>query len=274
MHLVFDIGGTNLRVAVSSDGKTLSAIKVVPTPQDFNEGIRTLKQVSDELSRGQKIEKAAGGITGPLDKQKIMSLRPPHQPDWGQKPLKEELEQVLGVPVHLENDTALAALGEALLGTGAGSKIVAYLTISTGVGGARIVGGKIDENSLGFEPGHQIIIPDGQLCDCGGKGHLESYVSGSGIAKIYGKKAEDISDPKVWEEVTSYLAIGLNNTIVHWSPDILVLGGSVMKSISLDKVTSYLKDMLKIFPKIPEVAPAKLAHQSGLWGALQILKSL
>lgn len=272
MYLLFDIGGTKTRVGISQDGQTVTQSKIVPTPKDFEQGIQTLKQVFNELIRGQKIEAVAGGIAGPLDKEKSILVSSPHIGGWIEKPLRAELEKIFNIPVYLENDTALVALGEAISGAGVGKNIVAYIGVGTGVGGARIVNGQIDQNSLGFEPGHQIIVPLGNPCNCGGKGHLETYVGGFYLERTYQKKAEQITDTKIWDEVARYLAIGLNNTIVHWSPDIVVLGGSIMKSISLEKVTTHLKDVLKIFPEVPEVVPAKLADESGLWGALQILR--
>lgn len=271
MYLMFDIGGTNMRLAVSEDGKTLAATKVIPTPKDFTEGINIIKQVAEELANGQKIEAVAGGVTGALDKGKSTQLTSPHVGGWIGKPLKAELEKLFGCPVYLENDANLAALGEANYGAGIDHKIVAYLTISTGVGGGRVVDKKIDSNSLGFEPGHQIIVPDGNPCNCGGKGHLESYVSGSGLLKIYQKKAEEITDPKIWNEVARYLAIGLNNVTVFWSPEIIILGGSVMQSINLESVRTYLKEVLFIFPRAPEIAPAKLGDSVGLYGALALI---
>lgn len=263
-----------MRIATSTDGKTLAATKIVPTPQDFNEGIQTFKKQSGELSAGEKIESATGGLAGPLDKNKTMLVKSPHIGGWVGKNFKQELEQALNAPVSLENDADLATLGEATFGAGIGRNIVAYLTISTGVGGGRVVNKKNDENTLGFEPGHQIIVIDGSPCNCGGKGHLESYVSGSGLERIYGKKGENITDPQIWDQVAKYLAVGLNNTIVHWSPDIVILGGAVMKSIDLEQVKKYLAQYLTIFPTPPEITRAKLGDQAGLLGALSLLKPL
>ncbi len=271
MYLVFDIGGTNMRIAVSSGGKTLSSTKIVPTPKDFEEGIQTIKQIADELTGGKKIAAIAGGLAGPLDKDKTMLVKSPHIGGWVGKNFKQALEQALNAPVSLENDADLAALGEASFGAGVNHHIMAYLTISTGVGGGRVVNKKIDENTLGFEPGHQIIVPDGAPCNCGGGGHLESYVSGSGLQRTYQKKAEEITDPKVWDGVARYLAIGLNNVTTFWSPDVIVLGGAVMQSIPLDATRSYFKQVLTIFPTPPEIIPAKLGDSSGLYGALALL---
>lgn len=261
-----------MRMAVSTDGNTITRSKIVPTPQDFSQGILAFKQTANELSGAEKINGIAGGIAGPLDQEKTMLVASPHIGGWIQKPLKSELEKTFDTSVYLENDTVMGGIGEAVKGAGAGKKIVAYLAIGTGIGGARIVDQRVDSNSLGFEPGHQIIIPDGNPCNCGGKGHLESYVGGLYIEKIYHQKAEAITDPAIWDKIARYLAIGLNNTIVHWSPDVVVLGGSVMKSLPLEMVIDHLKNDLTIFPQAPEVALAILGHDSGFYGALELLK--
>ncbi len=263
MYLVFDIGGTNTRLAASSDGKTLGDVKSISTPKDFDQGITIIKKTADELTGGEKIESVAGGVAGPLDKNKTMLVSSPHIGGWVNKPFKKELEKVFNAKVYLENDASLAALGEAIFGAGQGKKIVAYLTISTGVGGGRVVNGKIDDKALGFEPGHQIIIPDGNPCNCGGKGHLEAYIGGA-----YRKGDFSLEN---WDEIAKYLAIGLNNVAVFWSPDIIVLGGSVMQSIKLDKLKAYLKEVLTIFPNQPEITLSKLGYSAGLYGAMEYL---
>lgn len=272
MYLVFDIGGTNMRVAVSSDRENIQKSKIVTTPKDFEQGIQTLKQLADELLGKEKVQAVAGGIAGTLDKDKGVLVSSPHLKDWVLKPLKVTLEKKFAAPVYLENDTALAGLGEALKGAASGKNIVAYLSIGTGVGGVRIVDQKIDRNSLGFEPGHQIIILDGSKCNCGGLGHLEAYIAGSYLEKVYGRKGEELKNEEIWEEASKYLSIGLCNTIVHWSPDIVILGGAVMKSIDLEKVKINLRRNLTIFPESPEIIPAKLGDQAGLYGALELFK--
>lgn len=270
MYLLFDIGGTNMRVAVS-DGSSVDEPRIVPTPADIQQGLTTIKNIADELSQGQKIQAVAGGVAGPLDKENTMLINSSHIGGWVNKPLKKELENLFEATVHLENDASLGGLGEAIAGAGKGYGIVAYLTISTGVGGVRVVNGKIDENSLGFEPGHQIIIADGNLCNCGGRGHLETYVGGFYLEKTYGQKAEVLNDPGIWDQVAKYLAIGLNNTIVHWSPDIVVLGGGISKSILLEEVQTYLRQNLTIFPEPPVISKGILGDKAGLFGALDLL---
>ena len=274
-YLLFDIGGTKTRLAVSSDRKSFGEPKIVPTPKNFNEAIALFQKVASELRGSEKITAAAGGIAGPLDKEKAKLVNSPNLPDWVQKALKEELQKAIDAPVYLENDAAIVALGEAIYGAGRGEEIVAYITVSTGVGGARIVDGRIDKNAMGFEPGHQIIDPAGALCPiCNKPGHLEGYVSGTALEKRYKTKPHEITDPKVWDEIAKWLAYGLNNVIVHWSPDIVVLGGSMIvrdPGIPIDRVRFYLKENLRIFPEPPPIEKATLSDLGGLYGALALL---
>lgn len=266
MYFVFDIGGTNIRLAVSHDGKSLERIEIIPTHKNFSEAMTAFGEAALKLIRGQRIRAAAGGVRA-LDMQtKDKLIDHPTIPLWVGEPLKQKLEKTLGCSVLLENDTAIAGLGEAIFGAGQGKKIVAYLTISTGVGGVRIVDGKIDASTQGFEPGYQMISTELPF-------YLERYISGLCLEEKYGEKAEDISDPKIWDEIARLLSIGLNNTIVHWSPDMIVLGGSVMKSIPLDKVKSYLNQYLTIFPACPDIALATLGNEGGLYGSLHYLLS-
>lgn len=271
MYILFDIGGTKMRIGVSKDGKAIGSIKVVETPKNFNEGILRFKEAANELSGGVRIKAVAGGIAGLLDKDKTKLVNSPNIPGWIGRPLKKSLEKAMGASISLENDADLAGLGEAVFGAGRSKEIVVYLTISTGVGGTRIVNGKIDKFVMGFEPGQQLLC-----CyqdDIEYK-TLEDCISGTAFEKRYKKPPYEILDKKIWDEAAKILATGLNNTIVHWSPDIIVLGGSMMKKIGIpiDRVQLHLKKILKIFPKHPVIKKAKLGDAVGLYGALAFLK--
>lgn len=270
MHLLFDIGGTNMRVAISKDGKTLGETKTVSTPKEFETGIQSIKQIASELLNGSQIIKIAGGIAGPLDKDKSTLIASPHIAGWVNKPLKQTLEQTFGVEVLLENDATLAALGEAVFGAGKDYSVIGYVGIGTGVGGAKIVNGKVDQNALGFEIGHQIIESNGKVCHCGGKGHLESYVAGGYFKENYGVEANQLS-PENKEEICKYLATGLNNIAVHWSPEVIILGGSVMNSLSLETIQKLFDESLTIFPTKMKLLKAELADKAGLYGALALI---
>lgn len=271
MYLVFDIGGTNTKIAASVDGKTLGSAKIIPTEKQFEHAIEEISKAVKELIGDEKLDGVAGGVAGTLNNEKSVLISSPNLPEWIQRPLKKELALNLDTPVFLENDAHLGGLGEACFGAGKGFGIVAFITIGTGLGGVRIVNQKIDKNSFGFEPGHQIIKMDGDSCNCGGAGHLEAYVGGAYLEKANGMKAEEIKDQAVWDKVAEYLAIGLNNTIVHWSPDVVVLSGAIAQRIPIEKVKLYLNSFLKIFPA-PPILKGSLGQESGLYGGLFYLK--
>lgn len=263
-----------MRVGISNDGKTILKSEIVPaSPDNFEVGIETLNQVTNKLATGEKIEAVGGGIAVVFNNDKSIPISTSHLHGWVNKPLKETLQNKFNCPVFLENDTAVVGLGEAAFGTDTKGKIVVYITVGTGLGGVRIVNGKVDQNALGFEPGHQIIVIDGNLCHCGGKGHLETYVGGWYLERDYKMNPREIRDPAIWDKITRYLSIGLTNSIVHWSPDIVIMGGAVMQSISLDRLKEYLKKDLTIFPNPSELAAGKLGNEGGLLGALVLIKT-
>ncbi len=273
INILFDIGGTKMRLA-SSDGEKILKTIILDTPGGFDEGVQLFRKMASDVSGGETIGQTAGGLPGTFDRDKKTLLRAPHLPAWAGKPVKEEFSRALGAPVFLENDAALAALGEAAYGAGKEQNVVAYLTVSTGVGGARVDRGEIDAVSLGFEPGHQILDPDKTLCPSCPGNTLEDYISGTSLEKRFGKKPKEISDPAVWDELARFLAYGLNNICVHWSPDIIVLGGSMIlgdPAISIQKTAEYLSGIMNNLPN-PPIAKASLGDSAGLWGALQYLK--
>ncbi|OGZ08144.1 MAG: hypothetical protein A3D65_00220 [Candidatus Lloydbacteria bacterium RIFCSPHIGHO2_02_FULL_50_13] len=277
MYILFDIGGTNMRIAFSRDKETFGTPAIIPTPKDFDEGMRVFKEEAFRLAEGETITALGGGIAGTLSRDRAVFLNGPHLGGWNRKPIKKSLEDLFGAPAFVENDTAIVGLGEALAGAGKGYAVVAYVTVSTGIGGARIVDGKIDVSAMGFEPGHQIIDADGTLCKstvCGFGLDLEGALSGTAITQRYGKKPKEITDTAFWEEMARVLAYGLNNTIVHWSPDIVVIGGSMMNTIGIpvDRVRAHLKGILHIYPELPLIEHSALGDVGGLHGALHFVK--
>jgi len=265
MYIVFDIGGTNMRVAGSSDGKELGEPAIAGTPGDFEEGMKVFEDLVSKVSGGEKIEAIAGGIAGVFDAEHTQLLRSPNLLGWMGKPIKEELTKRFGVPIYLYNDCDMDGVGEAVAGAGQDFKTVAYLTVSTGVGGSLIVAGEPVGSGFGLEPGQQIIDRENSL---------EDLVSGAGFKKRFEKKAEEISNNAVWEMAAKDLAIGIHNTIVHWSPDVVVLGGKMITgnpAIDLGLVEENLKRIMKIFPTLPPIRKAELGDKSGLIGALELL---
>ncbi len=277
-YILFDIGGTKTRIALSHDGETFEEPRIVDTPKDFDTAIKLLKDVSFEMTGGEKIDHAAGDVAGVFSRDRAVLLKAPHLPGWNGKNVKYAIETALSTEASLANDAAVVGLGEAVYGGGKGYEIVAYITVSTGVGGVRIVNGKIDVSAMGFEPGHQIFDAGGGFHkdSVGGLGlDLEGYVSGSAVTDRYHKKPYEITDKAFWNEMARLLAYGLNNTIVHWSPDVVVLGGSMMKEIgiSVDEVRAHLGGILRIYPELPHIVHSELGDIGGLYGALALIKA-
>lgn len=274
MILLFDVGGTKTRLAISENGETFSSPLIVATyAGDDEKGIAEFMRCARELIGEKKLSVVVGGFAGTFDRERTRLFHATNIRGWENIPLKQRLESEFGCPVRLENDSALAALGEAIYGAGKGADIVAYITVSTGVGGARVVKGIIDPGVFGFEPAYQIVDAAG-CCDKCKKNHLGAHISGRAIADHYGKPAEEINDPAIWSDIAKTLSYGLCNTIVHWSPDAVVLGGGVMQSIPLEQVETHLKEILTVYPELPKLVRATLGDSAGLWGGLALSRQI
>ena len=255
--ILFDIGRTKTRVAFSDNFDNFEEPVVFITNHNYEIGLKDFIENIEKCANGRKIESIAGGITRALM-------------EWDYEKIKESLQK-FGANIMIDNDSAVVGIGEAVYGAGKDFDIVAYITVSTGVGGARIVNKKIDERAIGFEPGKQIIDMEGSITNT-----LEDLVSGNALHKKTGKNPKEILDPRVWDEHARVLAIGLNNVVVNWSPNCIVLGGSMITgdpAIPIDKTENYLKEILKVYSEIPVIKKAELGDFGGLWGALALIKN-
>jgi predicted NBD/HSP70 family sugar kinase len=269
MYIVADIGGTKMRIAKSDDLKSFSEPIILDTPQEYAVGIESFREAAHELTGpSAKIDGIAVGIAGPLSADKRSVFKTPHL-HWDGRPIADDMENAFGTKAFIENDVALVGLGEAVAGAGVSSSIVAYVTVSTGVNGVRIVDGKIDRTAEGFEIGGQYMtVEEPRLT-------LEDMVSGTAVQKAFNMKPKDLgADNPVWEELAQIFAYGLHNTIVHWSPNRVVLGGSMFNDIgiSVPSVEKHVKEIMKKFPVVPEIMHSKLGDVGGLHGGLELLR--
>jgi predicted NBD/HSP70 family sugar kinase len=266
-HILFDIGGTKMRLARRISETEFSEPIKIETPKEGGDGVRVLLELAREIAGEDEIESISGGIAGVIKEGKIINssnLRGWIGVDFQSIALGE------GFPVNVRNDASVVGLGEAVFGAGRGSRIVVYITVSTGVGGTRIVGERIDESALGFEPGHQFL-------DIQNKRTLEDFVSGRGFEARYHKKPYEVDEAGAWQEAAHVLAHGLYNIIVHWSPDVLVVGGPMIigkPSISLTEVRNHLSTIPNIFSELPEIKEAELVDNGGLYGALTLSQEM
>lgn len=275
-YVLLDIGGTKTRIALSEDLKTISDSNKFNTPLTFDSGIESITKAIDSLKPKTRIEAIGIGIRGLINETRTGIENDAVLSDWAKKPLAKILSEHYKAPVYIENDTALAGLAEAVHGAGEGMDIVAYHTISTGIGGVKVQNGTIDIASFGFEPGHQILDIDRTILGEDVTPTLENLVSGSGLETRLGIKPYDLpQEDIIWDELAEYLAHGLRNTILYWSPDVIVLGGSMIlgdPKIEIEKIRKYTVQVLDNFVPCPFITTSSLGDNAGLYGAMVFLE--
>jgi predicted NBD/HSP70 family sugar kinase len=276
-YVLFDIGGTKTRVAISNDLKTIEKEETFKTPGSFVDGLKKITATIDGLVQKDAIKGIAGGVRGLLSDDKTGIENDSVLSKWAGKSIVGELQKLYKAPVFLENDAAIAGLGEAVYGAGKGLDIIAYHTVSTGVGGAKIENGEIDHASIGFEPGKQVLDIDRTILGEETTPTLENLVSGAAIELRFGVKPYEIPQSDVlWNELAEYLAQGLRNTVLYWSPDVIILGGSMIigdPKIEVDAIRKYTVEALDGFVVAPLITMAKLGDAAGLYGAMAVLKN-
>ena len=126
MYILFDIGGTNTRVALTKDLKKILDVRKFSTPATFAEGVKQITVAAKALLDDHKLIAVAGGIRGTLDGEKSMLVHDAggDLARWEEQPLADKLQKALGAPVYVENDAALAGMGEAHFGAGQGLSLI------------------------------------------------------------------------------------------------------------------------------------------------------
>ena len=215
--LALDLGGTQIRTAVITADGSVHARRNERTPLDEGgEAVAAAAAVSlrgsleAHLSEGGIAPTALGiSAPGPLDPKRGVLVDPPNLGAklWG-LPLADRLSDALDMPALMERDTHVAILAERAFGAGAGLDDLVYLTISTGLGGAVISGGRLISGPDGVagELGHLTVDMDGPLCACGGRGHFERLSSGSGIARSARDALADGADAPELRRIAAEIA--------------------------------------------------------------------
>lgn len=299
LTIAIDIGGTHLRVAAYEPDNIkpvahYRTLSMGNEPGVYDRLVRAIEEIWQE-------DVSAIGIAspGPLDPHTGTILSTPNILEWKNFPLASKLSKHFKIPVHLDNDANMAGLGEWQFGAGKGHHDLVYLTISTGIGGGVICNDRLLQgyHGLGAELGHMTIDVDGPLCGCGQRGHVESFASGTAIARYVGEKLQagqtstlqptpDLSATQVadaaltgdalaisaFERAGHYLGIAVANYLAIFDPSILVFGGGVSQvgdllfkpfKESLQKDVfhpHYLDDLV--------ITQAALGDDAGLLGAL------
>lgn len=300
MIAAVDIGGTKIAVGLVDDsGRLLARLE---TPTDANLGYPSaLDRTADLLrrvARSTSVEITGIGIgsTGPVDPFSGEIGDVNFLTGWQGSRIVDDLSRLFRVKVAMENDADAAALGEAGWGAGKNRARLIYVTVGTGIGGGIILDGKLYRGVDHAHPefGHHVIDVSGPACLCGFHGCWESLAAGP--AMVEWMKAEspadyahlqNLSAKKICELAQTgdplaqravdreayYLGLGLANLVVLFTPDVIVLGGSVMKSahLFLDGIRKVISTGCRYVPyEKTELAMASLGENSNLIGAARV----
>ncbi len=197
-----DIGGTKIACGVLR-GETVQDASTIATPDTGWEAVldAVAAQVRELLAKHPEVQRIGVGAPGPLsaDRQRVRFA--PNIYGFNDVPvvagLRERLgfeagagqqaagQQAAGLHVVLENDARAAALAEAHLGAARGTHSSMYITVSTGIGGGVVIGGRLwhGHNGMAGEVGHIMALPGGPISGAGLDGSLEAVASGTAIAR-------------------------------------------------------------------------------------------
>lgn len=250
-----DIGGTKIAVGiVREDGTVLCRSECATDPargmQDAVERIR--RMLGEAIERCGSIEGVGVGCPGPLDAITGVLGVVGTLPGWEGGRLGDELAWATGLGVAVENDADAAALAEYAWGDARTAGTMIYVTVSTGIGGGIVRNGQLYRGAHGAHPefGHQVIDPSGPLCYCGLHGCWESLASGPAMSACYCEhdaNGHSLTAAEICElarhgdalamravsREAQYLALGLANLVTLFVPEVITLGGGVMKSSDL-----------------------------------------
>jgi glucokinase len=194
-----DIGGTKVAVgAVTRDGGIRGELITAPTDTSGPEGfvmsvLAVLRDATEQLK--DEILGIGLGCAGTVDWQRGAIIESPNLP-IADEPLRGTVAGALGLPTVLDNDANVAALAEARLGAARGCRHVVMLTLGTGVGGGIVLDGKTFRGANGSagELGHTIVMGGQDPCQCGRRGCLEAYASGTALER-YARQIADGAGP-------------------------------------------------------------------------------
>lgn len=304
-----DVGGTKVLGGVITEHGEILATSRRDTPREGGRALtQTIADVALELSKEFPVDSIGVSAAGFISSDRQTILATPNIAGWNGVNLDEELTQIIGKRIVLENDANSAAWGEFKFGAGRGRKDLMLLTLGTGVGGGLILDGALFRGAFGIgaELGHIRLIPDGHLCGCGSRGCLEQYASGSALMRhareainaspdlarnllargdgtLEGLKGQHITEAAREEDpvalaafntMANYLGAGIASLCAVIDPSCIVLGGGVIDAGEIFLAPTR-ETALRLIPftgkhPYPDIVPAELGNNAGLVGVADL----
>lgn len=315
--LALDYGGTKHAAALlrAGEGAWAAHARVyVPPGADAGYDQTTMLRLARELLARTPGRLAAVGVSfgGPVDGRRGSVRLSYHVPGWEETPLADRLQAEFGVPAAVDNDANAAALGKWRRGAGRGCESLLYITISTGIGGGWVLGGRIwgGADGMAGEIGHVMVRPGGAACDCGRAGCLEAEACGRAIARTaqerlaaggaqwaagsallaltggnpaaitaqHVARAAEAGDPlaqSVLDAAAAALGAGIAGAVNLMNPERVVLGGGVTKSGPRwwRVVRETARAGVLPYARV-EIEPAALGDDAPLWGAIALAETV
>ncbi|MCL5274655.1 MAG: ROK family protein [Chloroflexi bacterium] len=304
--IAVDLGGTNIRAALCDpQGQVLKRIKQSTLAQEGPQAViaRIIDSVRAVLPGPHEgaVIAAAVASPGPLDPYKGVVNYAPNLPGWLDVPLRDILQRELGFPVEIGNDANLAALGEQRYGAARGVADMAYVTLSTGIGGGVILNNRmvLGARGLAVEVGHTVMDVNADWTHAGVPGSFEGLASGPAIGKLAQRRlregaasrmldlahgdiaavsAKEVAEAaregdalalEIVKQVARIIGLGFVNIFHLYDPLMIVVGGSVslMGDMLFDPVRRTVQQYAMPPYRGRPIVRAALGDDCGLLGA-------
>lgn len=296
-----DMGGTKLEGVIlkSSEDPQVLFRDRVPTEaeQGYDHILSQLKKIVDMMEQAAGFKPKVIGVGTPgVHDPKLGTMKNCNAVVMNGRPMKSDLEKLLGVKLEMANDADCFALAETTLGVVKeqypDARVVFGVIMGTGVGGGIVVDGKviIGLHGIAGEWGHNFLHESGGPCYCGKSGCVENVISGPALEKYYFKEtgnkkslkdivalAESKVDPtaqKTMIRLVEYFGVALSVIINILDPDVIVIGGGVgninlLYDRGIDSVKNYVFNHTL---DTPIVRPS-LGDSAGVFGAAFLTKA-
>lgn len=274
--LAIDIGGTKFTVALF-EGERMTRRESRATDREGGPAWMLAQIVS--IAGEWSVDRCAIGFGGPVDFPTQTVTLSTHVGGWDLFPLVPRIQEHFQVPVIMDNDANVGALGEAIYGAGRGARPLFYMTLSTGIGGGIVLGDATvyrGADSYAGELGHVTLQPGGPECLCGSRGCFERLCCGMWLERDYGKSAKELmQDAGFVQRYVVNLAQGLKAAVMILNPARIVIGGGIAKAgdaLFVPLRTELRKQVTSWSRARLDVVPAGLGDDSVLYGCLGAFK--